>query len=75
MIALKGLSSLMIATLSPLSPSPYKGEGELLERGASPLLDTPFSGRLDTKTTAGSPFSGYRIADIGFINMGSLRGA
>jgi hypothetical protein len=33
--------SLGIRTPSPLSPSPWQGEGELLKRGASPLLDTP----------------------------------
>ena len=76
MSILKGFnSSMMIRTLSPLSPSPYEGEGELLERGVSPLLYTPFSGRMDIKTTVESPFSGYGIADIGIINMESPRGA
>ena len=32
--------SLSVETPSPLSPSPYQGEGELIERGASPLLYT-----------------------------------
>jgi len=33
--------SQLVETPSPLSPSPYEGEGELIERGASPLLYTP----------------------------------
>ena len=38
---IKGLySSLGVGTLSPVSPSPYQGEGEVIERGASPLLHT-----------------------------------
>jgi hypothetical protein len=36
--------SQLIETPSPLSPSPYEGEGELIERGAPPLLNTPFVG-------------------------------
>jgi len=28
-------------TLSPLSPSPYQGEGEEIDEGLAPLLDTP----------------------------------
>jgi hypothetical protein len=40
---IKGLDSFLSATtLSPVSPSPYQGEGGFLERGVSPLLDTPF---------------------------------
>jgi hypothetical protein len=35
-------SVILGTTPSPLSPSPYQGEGELLERGVSPLLNTPF---------------------------------
>ena len=31
----------LVTTPSPVSPSPYQGEGELIERGASPLLYTP----------------------------------
>jgi len=32
---------LLVETLSPLSPSPYQGEGEeILLRGAKPLLHT-----------------------------------
>jgi len=37
---LKGLCPLL-ATLSPLSPSPYQGEGEELEREAKPLFNSP----------------------------------
>ena len=33
--------SQLVETPSPVSPSPYQGEGELVERGASPLLYTP----------------------------------
>jgi len=33
--------SILVETPSPLSPSPCQGEGELTERGASPLLYTP----------------------------------
>jgi hypothetical protein len=40
----KGLCSLFVGTLSPLSLSPYEGEGKLLERGVSPLLN-PLSWR------------------------------
>jgi len=43
---LKGLRhSLLVETPSPVSPSPYQGEGELIERGASPLLYTPLGGQ------------------------------
>jgi len=38
---LKGFYPFLLVTPSPLSPSPWQGEGELIERGASPLLDTP----------------------------------
>jgi len=31
----------LLATLSPLSPSPYQGEGEELEREASLLFNSP----------------------------------
>jgi hypothetical protein len=47
--------SLLEETPSPVSPSPYEGEGELLERGASPLLDTPFLAGIFRGTQ--SPFS------------------
>ena len=33
--------SLSVETPSPLSPSPYQGEGEGIERGASPLFLHP----------------------------------
>jgi len=36
--------SLLVETPSPVSPSPYEGEGELIERGAPPLLNTPIMG-------------------------------
>jgi len=32
--------SLLVGAPSPVSPSPCQGEGELVERGASPLLYT-----------------------------------
>ena len=36
----------IVAIPSPLSPSPYEGEGEYFyKRGVSPLLDTPNSYR------------------------------
>ena len=35
------LAASAVETPSPLSPSPWQGEGELLERGAPPLLNTP----------------------------------
>ncbi len=35
------LSAFAVETPSPLSPSPCQEEGELLERGVSPLLNTP----------------------------------
>jgi len=39
-----GLRPRLLVTLSPLSPSPYQGEGEELVRGVAPLLDTPLVG-------------------------------
>ncbi len=42
------LAAFTVETPSPLSPSPCQGEGELLERGVSPLLDTPLE-RQDIK--------------------------
>ncbi|MCJ7764059.1 MAG: hypothetical protein MUO90_02735, partial [Dehalococcoidales bacterium] len=35
------LAAFAVETLSPLSPSPCQVEGELSERGLSPLLNTP----------------------------------
>jgi len=32
-------------TLSPVSPSPARGRGGVVERGAAPLLNTPLEGR------------------------------
>jgi hypothetical protein len=46
---LKGFYPFLLVTPSPLSPSPWQGEGELIERGASPLLDTPIRRRDNTR--------------------------
>ena len=44
-------------TLSPVSPSPRLGEGELIERGAAPLLNAPLGGSRGNKgTITASPF-------------------
>jgi len=36
--------SLSLETPSPVSPSPWQGEGDLIERGAPPLLYTRLRG-------------------------------
>ena len=44
---LEGLRPCLVVTPSPVSPSPWQGEGEELERGAAPLLDAPLGGGED----------------------------
>ena len=57
--------SLLGTTPSPVSPSPCQGEGEEIERGASPLLYTPLLKEVLEGLSPSFPISPFPLKERG----------